>query len=98
MRIHDSLTRYLIQSESRPEQLHLVDIKSHNCIGECSCEQFNLQIRPKITEAIEALEAGQKFEPENPDNYRCKHIRKIREQLINTVIEHYAEISSTTNE
>lgn len=98
MKIHDTLTRWLIQSESRPDQLHLIDIRSHNCIGECSCEHFNLQIRPKITEAVEALDAGKKFEPDDPDQYRCKHIKQVREQLMNTVIKHYEEISQTTNE
>lgn len=89
-RVYDSLTRYLVDSESNPNEVHLVDLSGYNFNGECSCQHFSLKIKPALDEQAK---------PSDLDSHRCKHIKIVREFVLNHVIAAYEEISTQpTNE
>ncbi len=91
-RPYDSLTRFLVDSESKPDEVHLVDLTGYGLIGECSCQHFTLKIKP-------ALDQADSVTFDDPDKHRCKHIKLVREFVLNHVIGAYEEISpNTTNE
>ena len=71
---HDHVTRWLHESDSRPGEHHLVDLKELNGNGECSCEHFMYRLKPE-------LERGER------QVARCTHIRAVREHLLDFVLE-----------
>lgn len=70
---YDSPLRWLVQSESRPNISHLVDLGESGEVGQCTCEHYQCHIAPEI-------EAGRAV-------LRCKHIRAVREKLLSLVIK-----------
>lgn len=41
LEVFDSPRRFLVWSESRPDECHLVDLDENEGRGECSCEDWN---------------------------------------------------------
>jgi len=65
----DCATRFLVESESRPDEVHLVDLDAeneHKC--ECSCEDFEYRNK----DWINIVGSTMKFLP-----YECKHIKQV---------------------
>lgn len=66
----DCPTRFLVQSESRPDEVHLVDLNAEeNRSCECSCEDW--EFRNKEWLSFEGNLA--RYLP-----YECKHIKQVR--------------------
>lgn len=65
IRMYDSITRYLVQSDSKPDTENLVDLLSLDLNGECSCEDFRMVKMPNLREGKGATQ--------------CKHIIAVRE-------------------
>jgi hypothetical protein len=57
--------RFLVESESSPEQWYLVDMLEHTRQGRCECPHFSITIEP-------LYEAG-----ESPVKRSCKHIKRV---------------------
>jgi hypothetical protein len=85
-RPYDSPTRYLMDSETNKGEVHLIDLTANDNIGECSCQHYTLKIQPEM----ESNEAGRKSDP---DRYRCKHIKRVREYLFNHVLNSFSQLS-----
>jgi len=89
-RPYDSLTRYIVDSETKPDEVHLVDLAANKYLGECSCQHFTLKIRPQIDESPDRVS-------KTPDEFRCKHIKRVREYVLNHVIAAYEDLSTKPN-
>lgn len=65
--VEGELGRYLVQSESQPDQEYLVDLLEHpignRCAGRCSCRDWETRRQPRLTVAEEVT----------PETF-CKHI------------------------
>jgi hypothetical protein len=66
----DSMT-YDVDSHSRPEIRHRVEIDAWNGNGECQCEHFQIRLRPMLRAGV--IPIG--------DNLRCHHIKEAREEF-----------------
>jgi hypothetical protein len=65
IRIYDSITRYLVESESVKDQENLVDLLSLETNGECSCEDFRMVKMPNLRDGTGPTQ--------------CKHILAVRQ-------------------
>ncbi|WOO43147.1 SWIM zinc finger family protein [Rubellicoccus peritrichatus] len=63
----DNPLRFTVQSSSRPNEVHMVDVGAYKGNGRCSCEHFKIRLEKK-------LHAGAKPR----DGLRCKHILAAR--------------------
>lgn len=72
----DSPLRWLVPSVTKPGESHLVDMSAYDANGRCTCPDFTCRHEP-------ALRAD-KLPPS--DKTRCKHIRKVRNLFLNSVI------------
>ena len=70
--LHHSPTSFLVESDTRPEEHHLVELLNYNGFGECSCEHFHHRIEPGLKEGF----------PEKP----CKHIIAAKFALADRVL------------
>ena len=68
---HDSLLRWQVSSEDRPEIIHQVDLAAFGGVGRCSCEHFEFRILPKI----------------DTEPRRCKHLLAARNAFADTLIQ-----------
>ena len=66
----DCWTRFLVQSQSRPNEVHLVDLETEEGHCECSCEDWTY--RNKDWLAIDGTVAV--YKP-----YECKHIKHSKD-------------------
>jgi len=63
--------RYYVQSKSRPNVRHIVDLTELGFNGQCCCEQFEYRCHPAfLAEARGAV---------HPRKHRCEHIRRALE-------------------
>jgi hypothetical protein len=85
--VYDHPTRYTMPS-SKKGQVHLIDLAANNFHGECSCENFQCVQMPRMQKAID-----EGYEPMFPDEFRCKHLILIREQVTTIFI---AALNATT--
>lgn len=68
----DDWSRWHFQSSSDPQKYHTVDLTEFDCSGACSCEHFDMRIRP-------LLERGVIRPHEN--RAKCKHIARAEKIL-----------------
>lgn len=59
---YDCDTRFLVTSESRPDEVHLVDLDGERG-AECSCEDWEFRNKDWVL---------------GPWRYTCKHIKAVR--------------------
>lgn len=64
----DSPYRFLVASMTNPSNVHLVDLEEYDGYGECSCEYFNFNIRPKLEQNIQPKK-------------QCRHLRTVKQKL-----------------
>lgn len=74
--------RFLVQSRSRMDVVHLVDLEEYWQSGRCSCENFTFQIEPLLRRLI--------VRPNTPRAW-CKHIRCAREVVVQAAIRAVAK-------
>lgn len=76
--------QWLVESESRGEVIqHQVDLSDWNFNGSCTCEHFDLRIRPELE-----VTGIKNVEPDNDS--RCKHIKYLREVVMNTILDDHS--------
>lgn len=66
-------TRWLVESEARPGEHHMVELLHWDGFGECACEHFQMRI-------LTGLKMNM---PEKP----CKHITAAKIALADVVLE-----------
>ena len=71
--VQDTATSWLVESEARPGEHHLVELLDYNGFGQCACEHFQMRIAPTIRE-------GFQIEP-------CKHIKEAKQAFADLIIE-----------
>lgn len=72
--------QYIVASHSRPGTAYTVDLGAHEGLGHCECENFLYKKLP-LWETIQA----------NYDHLRCKHIRSVRNHILDQIIKHFED-------
>ncbi len=73
----DSPLRYQVDSHTRGETKHLVEIDAYDGAGKCSCEHFTFRLEPLLKQG--------NITPS--DATRCHHIVEAREVFTDEVIK-----------
>jgi hypothetical protein len=73
---HDSSTRWLVQSAALPEEWYLCDLMANHQIGRCTCPDFTFNKEP-VARLVRIPS----------DDLRCKHLRAVREYLLNSLLQ-----------
>lgn len=82
MRINpQSLTSYLVQSESNPSTWYLVDIACYWGCGKCDCPDFRIRMEPEL----------RKGKPAHRGAWMCKHIRVCKEKIAAELLDRFLE-------
>jgi hypothetical protein len=76
---HDHVLRFRFESTTRPEIAHVVDLGAFEGFGECSCEDFQYRLLPKL------------LRKECDGLVRCKHLLAARAHLADQVISRILE-------
>lgn len=71
----DSPLRFLVDSHSRGEIQHLVDLSAYELNGECSCEHFTHRLRKHLEKGAEP-----------GDHLRCHHIKDARAHVADALV------------
>jgi hypothetical protein len=69
--------RFYVDSKSRPDMPHLVDLESYRWGGQCSCEAFKFKHEPALSRLTV------KTIPD--DSYRCSHIKAARSYYMDEI-------------
>lgn len=69
--------RFYVDSKSRPDMPHLVDLESYRWGGQCSCENFKFRHEKALSEL------GPKSIPD--DSFRCSHIKAARSYYMDEI-------------
>ncbi len=78
---YDHPLRFHVDSEAKgATDKHLVDLAENEFFGKCSCQHFEFRIQPLI-------DAKERLMPVD----RCKHLKAVREYLLDRVIESLAK-------
>jgi hypothetical protein len=70
--VSDDLTRYHFVSSDEPNKFHTVDLMDWWLSGSCSCENFDMRIRPLLRDRV--------IKP-HTERAKCKHIRRAEKIL-----------------
>ena len=57
--------RFLVRSQSKLAETHLVDLEEYEGYGECSCEYWHFNIGPKLKQNIQPKK-------------QCRHLRAVK--------------------
>lgn len=74
---HDTILRWRVTSDSRPDIQHVVDLGANGGIGACSCEHFQFRLQPKINDGNRCVTST-----------RCVHILVARGAFTDTMVQH----------
>lgn len=77
---------YLCSSESEPGIRHHVDISSLGCLGQCDCKGFRFHRFPRW-----------KIVRKPFDHFRCKHIRRVRNHVLDQILIHLQKTEQKPN-
>mgnify|MGYP003385230599 CR=1 FL=1 len=84
---YDMPFRWLVESSSRKGESHLVAIDSFNSNGSCSCEHFEIRIRPSLLRLSDETVDSYKKRVRPLRKNKCKHIVIARECFLNMIIK-----------
>lgn len=73
--MHDGPLRWRIQSTTRHDVEHLVELHRNGGIGKCTCEHFTYRLQPKIDQGCRVETAT-----------RCHHILVARRSFTDLII------------
>jgi hypothetical protein len=76
----DNVLRYHVQSRTRPQVKHLVDLELYGGNGACSCEHFTFKMEPHLKRGARSETGG----------LRCWHIQQARDRLADDVVSRAA--------
>lgn len=76
-RVYDSPLRYKVDSATREDVEHLVEIDAYEGNGRCACEHFTFK--------LEKLVNVPGFKPSNAT--RCHHIMEARDEMLDQMIK-----------
>lgn len=71
---------YLAYSQSQPNVAYAVDVSAHGGLGHCECTDFLARRYQRWKEVRKPY-----------NSMRCKHIRKVRDHILDAIIKHYAK-------
>lgn len=71
---------YLCQSRSRPSTHYSIDLAANSGLGNCSCEDFIYRRYPEWKKV-----------KSNYDHFRCRHIRAVRNHVMDQIIQYYQD-------
>lgn len=71
---------YLAFSMSKPDTAYAVDVSHYGGLGSCTCTDFVARRKPMWSEVRKPR-----------DVFRCKHIRRVRNYILDAIIAHYAK-------
>jgi len=80
----EGATRFIFNSLSQENIAHVVDLTSNNLHGECSCQHFQMRVKPMIKQGL--------LDPYS-EKARCKHIRAARHLFYEDVIREYVKVN-----
>ncbi len=69
---HEAFRFWVPSDENEPD--YLVDLLPYDGNGWCDCDHFRIRLN-------KALSAGSRAPAEEPDRYRCKHIKRARRKM-----------------
>lgn len=72
--------QYLAHSMSKPEVAYMVDVSHYGGLGSCTCVDFVARRKPRWSEVRKPR-----------DTFRCKHIRRVRNYILDAIIGYYAK-------
>lgn len=81
-RVEGELFRFHVQSRSRKDFAHFVDLQENEFNGKCSCEHFACRLQPLLNEGEEPS-----------DDTICEHIRACREEWFHQMAPALAAIA-----
>lgn len=81
--IQGEMFRFYVDSKSRPNEPHLVDLESYHWGGQCSCEAFKFKHEPALSRLTP------KAIPD--DTYRCSHLKAARSYFLDEILPRIAE-------
>ena len=71
---------YLAYSQSQPGVAYPVDVSAHDGLGHCECSDFICRRYPRWKAIRMPF-----------DSLRCRHIRRVRNHILDAIIKHYAK-------
>lgn len=78
---------YIAHSQSRAETAYAVDIMAHGGLGHCECEDFLYRRYPRWKTVRKPFNV-----------FRCRHLIKVRNHVLDQIIAHYAQLEKTKGE
>ena len=92
------LTRFYVQSESDPNTRHMVDLAFNGGSGFCSCQAFSFTCERNIKAGKPLFSRGNPIVNEKggiswPEQTICKHIEKVHQYLLPTLLKRLAEFN-----
>ena len=92
------LTRFHVQSESEPGIRHMVDLAFNGGSGFCSCQAFSFTCERNIKAGKPLFSRGNPIVNEKggiswPDATICKHIEKVHQYLLPTLLKRLVEFN-----
>ena len=92
------LTRFYVQSESDPNTRHMVDLAFNGGSGFCDCQAFSFRCEKNIKAGKPLFSMGEPIvNPKGgisyPDQTICKHLRRVQEYLLPTLLKRLAEFN-----
>ncbi len=69
---------YLAYSQSRPDTAYAVDLSENFGLGSCQCEDFLYRRYPRWKDVRKPF-----------DSMRCRHLRRIRNYVLDQIIAYY---------
>lgn len=85
----ESPTRYIFNSLTQQDIAHVVDLTSNKLNGECTCQHFQMRVKPMIKQGI--------LDPSS-EKARCKHIRVARQVFYEAILKIYVEQNNIDTE
>ena len=77
---------YRVWSQSKPECAYVVDLSAHDGLGSCECENFAYRLWPRYKKVKKPYSV-----------FRCKHIKRCRDFVLDAIIKHYQDEKSPTH-
>jgi|LakMenE18May11ns_1017448.scaffolds.fasta_scaffold9280567_2 hypothetical protein len=71
---------YLCHSSSHPERAYAVDVSAHGGLGSCECDDYLYRRYPRWKTVRQPF-----------DSLRCRHLRAVRNHILDALIKHYAD-------